>query len=220
MQIIRTILKLSGGTASVVDDYGKSLQAPEIKVGIAAVLELDLRTGDPESEDNPVLSPYPFGELSGSGAFYIAMDSDYDRETDPKMLRFDGISLTQTEDGKTLFRAPIPNTATPGILDAVDTAESIPVNVEFAGYEGDNPAQAVFAWSFPMTVRNRVYLGGNVPEDVAEDPEYLNTAQVKAEIQNQLEKALENIELEPVCLSSELKPAERPLNLLFSSAHR
>ena len=81
-------------------------------MGIAAVLELDLRTGDPESEDNPVLSPYPFGELSGSGAFYIAMDSDYDRETDPKMLRFDGISLTQTEDGKTLFRAPIPNTAT------------------------------------------------------------------------------------------------------------
>ena len=197
MQIIRTILKLSGGTASVVDEYGKNLQAPEIKVGIAAVLELDLRTGDPESEDNPVLSPYPFGELSGSGAFYIAMDSDYDRETDPKMLRFDGISLTQTEDGKTLFRAPIPNTATPGILDAVDTAESIPINVEFAGYEGDNPAQAVFAWSFPMTVRNRVYLGGNVPEDVAEDPEYLNTAQVKAEIQNQLEKALENIELEP-----------------------
>ena len=197
MQIIRTILKLSGGTASVVDDYGKNLQAPEIKVGIAAVLELDLRTGDPESEDNPVLSPYPFGELSGSGAFYIAMDSDYDRETDPKMLRFDGISLTQTEDGKTLFRAPIPNTATPGILDAVDTAESIPINVEFAGYEGDNPAQAVFAWSFPMTVRNRVYLGGNVPEDVAEDPEYLNTAQVKAEIQNQLEKALEDIELEP-----------------------
>lgn len=192
MQIIKAILKLDGGTATVVDDCGKPLKTLEIKVGIAATLELDLRSAEEDAETGKLI-PYPFAELSGATSYYIAMDLDFDQETEPKMLRFDGITLTQSEDGRTIFRAPIPNTATPGVLDAVKTSETVTVKVEFAGYGGDNPAQAVFAWSYQMAVRNRVYLGGNVPQDVTEDPAYLNTAQVKAEITKQIEDALKNI---------------------------
>lgn len=192
MQIIKAILKLDGGTATVVDDCGKPLKTLEIKVGIAATLELDLRSAEEDAETGKLI-PYPFAELSGATSYYIAMDLDFDQETEPKMLRFDGITLTQSEDGRTIFRAPIPNTATPGVLDAVKTSETVTVKVEFAGYGGDNPAQAVFAWSYQMAVRNRVYLGGNVPQDITEDPEYLNTAQVKAEIEKQIEDALKNV---------------------------
>lgn len=192
MQTIKLILRLDGGTATVTDEYGKTAVTPEIKVGIAAVLELDLRSNQIDDETG-ILEPYPFAELSWATSYYIAMDLDFDQETEPKMLRFDGITLTQSEDGRTIFRAPIPNTATPGVLDAVKTSETVMVKVEFAGYGGDNPAQAVFAWSYQMAVRNRVYLGGNVPQDVTEDPEYLNTAQVKAEIEKQIEDALKNV---------------------------
>ena len=50
MQTIKIILKLTGGTAAVVDEYGKGLAAPEIKVGIAAALELDLRSNQIDDE--------------------------------------------------------------------------------------------------------------------------------------------------------------------------
>ena len=179
MQTIKIILKLTGGTAAVVDEYGKGLAAPEIKVGIAAALELDLRSNQIDDETG-VLKPYPFEELSGADGFYLAMDSDYDQETDPKMLRFDGITLTQSEDGRTVFYAPIPNTATPGIMEAVGKGVTVTLNTEFAGYDGDSPAQAVFAWAFSMVVRNRVYLGDKVPDEVMEDPEYLTAAQIRA----------------------------------------
>ena len=179
MQTIKIILKLTGGTAAVVDEYGKGLAAPEIKVGIAAALELDLRSNQIDDETG-ILKPYPFEELSGADGFYLAMDSDYDQETDPKMLRFDGITLTQSEDGRTVFYAPIPNTATPGIMEAVGKGVTVTLNTEFAGYDGDSPAQAVFAWAFSMVVRNRVYLGDKVPDEVMEDPEYLTAAQIRA----------------------------------------
>ena len=179
MQTIKIILKLTGGTAAVVDEYGKGLAAPEIKVGIAAALELDLRSNQIDDETG-ILKPYPFEELSGADGFYLAMDSDYDQETDPKMLRFDGIMLTQSEDGRTVFYAPIPNTATPGIMEAVGKGVTVTLNTEFAGYDGDSPAQAVFAWAFSMVVRNRIYLGDKVPDEVMEDPEYLTAAQIKA----------------------------------------
>ncbi len=175
MQTIKIILKLTGGTAAVVDEYGKGLAAP----GIAAALELDLRSNQIDDETG-ILKPYPFEELSGADGFYLAMDSDYDQETDPKMLRFDGIMLTQSEDGRTVFYAPIPNTATPGIMEAVGKGVTVTLNTEFAGYDGDSPAQAVFAWAFSMVVRNRIYLGDKVPDEVMEDPEYLTAAQIKA----------------------------------------
>lgn len=86
MQIIKIILNIAGGAATVTDAWGGQAETPEIKIGMSAVLELDLRCENGTDAPDAELQPYPFEELEPARGFYIAIDSDYLQETDPKLL--------------------------------------------------------------------------------------------------------------------------------------
>ena len=179
MQIIRTILKLSGGDAEVSDEYGKKTTSPAVKIGIAAVLEADLRS-DKTDDVTGKLLPYDFDELSGADSFYFCLDGDWDHDTQPKLLKTSGISLYQDSDGKTIFRAELPQTATETLIDTVAKNKSVTLLSEFGGYKAaDGTASAIFAWSFSIALQNRLFLG-EVPAEVVNDPTYLTAAEVKA----------------------------------------
>ena len=179
MQTIKTILKLSGGKAEVANEYGDKLSSPEVKIGIAAVLEADLRS-DETDEDSGKLLSYPYDELSGADSFYLCLDGDWDHSTQPKLFKTSGISLYQDDDGRTIFRAELPQTATETLLEAVSTNKSVTLTAEFCGYTAeDGTAAAVFAWDFSIELKNRVFVG-EVPEEVENDPEYLTAAEVMA----------------------------------------
>ncbi|MBR2364288.1 MAG: hypothetical protein IKA79_03710 [Lentisphaeria bacterium] len=183
MQTIRSILRIAGGNSAITDIYGKTAPSPQIKIGIDYTLELDLRS-DETDEVTGQLLPYPFFELSGASAFYICMDADYDQETIPKLLSFTGITLSRTEDGRTLLTAVLPKTARTGLLAAVAKNASVSLGVEIAGYEaGENAANAIFSLDFSIQIQNRRYLGGlgaDVPDDVIQDSNYLTRAEVIA----------------------------------------
>lgn len=179
MQIIKTILKLSGGNANPSDEYGKKISPPEVKIGIAAIIEADLRCdlSDPVTGQ---LLPYPFDELSGADSFYFCLDGDWDHATQPKLLRTSGIFVSQSEDGRTILRAELPQTALPELLAAVEKKQSVTLTAEFCGYQAENgTASATFAWSFSLVLRNRVFLG-NPPAEVVNNPAYLTASEVMA----------------------------------------
>lgn len=186
MQILKNILMISGGNSSISDEYGSAVPAPEIKIGIAYEIDLDLRAANPNG-DNAILAPYPYQELSAASGFYLAIDGDWNHETTPKLFITSGISLYQDEEGHTHLHASLPNTAQPGILSAVATAKSISLLCEIGGYAASgSAADAVFAFDFSLTIRNRIYIGDEVPETVENDPEYLTAAQVRAVIADYL----------------------------------
>ncbi len=179
MQIIKSILKLSGD-AAVSDDYGEKSDYPEVKIGIAAALELDLRS-DSTHEDTGKVLPYSFEELSGADSFYLCLDGDWDHATQPKLFKTTGITLYQDDNGNTIFRAELPETATPTLLAAVAKSKSLTLTAEFCGYKAeDGVAKAVFAWDFSLVLKNRIFVGDEVPEEVSSDPEYLTAVQVMA----------------------------------------
>ncbi|MDD5729407.1 MAG: hypothetical protein PHV59_12675, partial [Victivallales bacterium] len=179
MQIIKTILKLSGD-AEVSSEYGDKISYPEVKIGIAAALELDLRS-DVVNNDSGKLLPYSFEELSGADSFYLCLDGDWDHATQPKLFKISGISLYQTEDGRTIFRAELPATATPTLLAAVAKNKSVTLTAEFCGYKAvDGVANAIFAWDFNIVLKNRVFVGDEVPDEVSSNPEYLTAVEVMA----------------------------------------
>lgn len=188
MQIIRTILKISNGVATVCDEWGNPVAAPEIVVGMSAIVELDLRSAGVADDEDAKLLPYPFDELESARGFYLALDSDYLQETDPKLLRNSGITLYRSEDGRTLFRAELPDTAVPSLVEALKNQPTVSMIAEFAGYAaGESEVHAEFVWSFSLNIRNRVYLGGNL-ESVRNDPQYLKTEEVIAFIAAEVAK--------------------------------
>lgn len=182
MQTIRKILRISGGESAFTDEYGKKSAAPMIKIGIAYHLEIDLRS-DIADEETGVLLPMPFEELSEATGFYLSIDSDWDHETDPKHFRTSDISIVQTEDGRTVLNASLPNTATPKLLEAVAKNKSVNLTCEVCGYSAENGStvDAVFAFDFEFALRNRQFIGDQIPtEDEAASSGWLNEAQVRA----------------------------------------
>ena len=180
MQILKNILMISGGSSSITDAYGSSMSAPEIKIGIAYTIDLDLRIANANG-DNSLLAPYPYSELSAATGFYLAIDGDWNHATTPKLFVTSGISLYQDTDGFTHLRAVLPNTAQQGILNAVASNKSVSLTCEIGGYAASgSAADAVFAFDFSLTIRNRVYIGEEVPEAVENDPEYLISSQIQA----------------------------------------
>jgi len=190
MQTLKNILMISGGSSSITDAYGSAKSTPEIKIGIAYAIDLDLRIANANS-DNSLLSPYPYSELSAATGFYLAIDGDWNHDTTPKLFITSGISLYQDADGFTHLRAELPNTAQQGILDAVAANKSVSLTCEIGGYAASgSAADAVFAFDFNLTIRNRVYIGEEVPVAVKNDPEYLTTSQVRAIIAEYLAAGL------------------------------
>ncbi len=182
MQVIRRIYKLDGGSAIHCDNRGKTLPPPSSKIGVATALELDLRRTPEAITDSEPLEPYPYEEIA-TGSYYFAMDGDYDQKTDPPLKRFTGIRAYQTDDEppRTILRVELPNTALPGLLEAVGTRGQITFKAEFGLFNVDEGADvAAGAWEFDYVICNRVWLPGETPDDVRNDPEYLNSAQIHA----------------------------------------
>ncbi|MDD3155342.1 MAG: hypothetical protein PHS41_10775 [Victivallaceae bacterium] len=174
MQKISSILMIAGGKASFTDSYGNSAAAPNLKIGISALLELDLRTGeiDPDSGE---LACYPYAQLATATSFYLAIDNDYDADTAPQLLRLSGITLTGGAGQPTRITAQLPNTATAGLRAAVDAEESVVLKAEIGGMsasgEGEEiVTETVFVFGFVLTLSNRVYFGEGVetPEPVTD----------------------------------------------------
>lgn len=181
MQTIKRILTLDGCSGEWTDEWGKVGEAPELVIGILARLRFDLRRR--ESAEEPV-APVDLNDYT-SDAYYIALDSDYLQSTDPKLLKTSGITVTQDENGSVYLDAEIPNTAVPGLLAAVSSNRNVTLHGEIGGYSAENGANcANFAIQFELKIRNRVYLGGEVPEEVENDPEYLTSTQVRALIES------------------------------------
>ena len=184
MQIIEKILMIDGPSAEIVDSWGKSGDALEVMVGVRSELVFDLRTTESDEESGELLSVNPAEYEADS--YYIAMDADYDQATIPKLLKTDGITLQTTENGRVRMALELPNTAVPALIDALNKAASISFHCEIGGLEAipgnddETVAVAGFAFQFELTVRNRVWLGGEVPPEVVGNPEYLTAAEVRA----------------------------------------
>lgn len=180
MQTLRKILTVNGGNSTITDEWGKTASNPEIKIGIAYAIDLDIRSSEEDKETGRLL-PYPFGELSTATGFYLCLDGDWNHATTPKLFISSGISVYQDAAGLTHFRAELPNTAKPALLEAVAKNKTVTLNCEICGYAANGTAaNAVFAFDFTLTLRNRIYIGDSVPQEVEDDPEYLTAAQVRA----------------------------------------
>lgn len=192
---VKSIIKISGGEASFVDTYGQAAAPPGITFGVITRLILDLR--DEDDRNGQELPPIPLAALADCDSYYIAIDNDWSQETVPKLTRTSGISVVE-EDGRTLLKAELPNTAAvPALAEAIEqaAAKSITLHCEVGGVKagvGD-----VFAYSFDLIIRNRVWLPDGSPEDLPSDPDYLNTAQVTAYINATVAEALEDIQGDP-----------------------
>lgn len=188
---VQAILKISGGEASFADIFGGPADLPGITLGVITRLILDMRAAGTQGDRE--LPSIPIEDLAGCDSYYIAIDNDWSQGTAPKMTRTSGISVVE-ENGLTLFKAELPNTAAiPGLAAAIEAAatKSITLHAEIGGTKagiGD-----VFAYSFSLVVRNRIWLPDGSPEDIPSDPDYLNTVQVTALINAAVAEALEDI---------------------------
>lgn len=191
MQKIKKILKITGGRAEWVDERGNDAEAPTIPLGANVALEIDVRQAVNDGlTDN--LPAYPIAELAAD-AYYFAMDGDYDHATDPKMIRLTGITVTAgalLPDGtaRTIITATVPNTNYTGLKTALLVAESLIMEGEIGG--NDSGAASTFVFAFPVIVRNRVWYPDDAPESVTEDPDYLNSVQVTAFINDAVATAV------------------------------
>ncbi|NLE06943.1 MAG: hypothetical protein GX638_19360, partial [Crenarchaeota archaeon] len=191
MQKIKKILKITGGRAEWIDERGNNADAPTIPLGANVALEIDVRQAinDGLTDDLPA---YPIAELAAD-AYYFALDGDYDHATDPKMLRLTGITVAAGDplpDGtaRTIITATVPNTNYAGLKAAVETSESLTLEGEIGG--NDSGAASTFVFAFPVIVRNRVWYPDDAPESVVNDPDYLNSVENLAYINDAVATAV------------------------------
>ena len=190
MQTITRILLLDGNNGRWTDDFGKTVSPPEIAVGVRLNLRLDLRIPERHPDTGKLLAPDPADVTSDS--FYFVLDSDFLQSTDPKLIAYDlALSSVEIEDEdrsgepittrRVYLDAVLPNTAVEPLLTALSSAQAITLNGEIGGYSSQNSiADCDFITQFSVVIRNRIYLGNIVPEEVTSDPEYLTAAQVRA----------------------------------------
>ena len=190
MQTITRILLLDGNNGRWVDDFGKSISPPEIAVGVRVNLRLDLRITERHPQTGKLLAPALADVTSDS--YYFVLDSDFLQNTDPKLIDCNlTVSETEVEDEDTegnpittsrvYLDAVLPNTAVQSLLTALASNQTITLFGEIGGYSAQNSiANCDFITQFSVIIRNRVYLGGIVPEEIQSDPEYLTRAEVLA----------------------------------------
>ena len=177
MQTIERILRIEGSGGSWATDWGETADTPEIAIGIRARLRFDLRQAITDDESGRLL-PVNAEEVR-CDCYYFVLDADHDQATSPKLIKTDGFTLTE-QDGRVYLDAEIPNTAVPGLLEAVKTNPNVTLHGEIGGYmAGNTPANSEFVLQFDLLIRNRVWLGGEVPPEVSGDPEYLTAEEIK-----------------------------------------
>lgn len=189
MQTVKNILRVAGGETSITDDYGKKVSSPAIKIGISYLLELDLRS-DATAEDTGVLLPLPYEQIAEAQSFYLCVDGDWDKGTTPILLSSSNIKVEQTEDGRTLLTAAMPNTLQEALIETVNKKKSVNLMCEIGGYKvtdaGNGTTETIFCFNFDLILQNRLYIGGDVPGDVTSDPEYLKRVEIIALIDEYL----------------------------------
>ena len=190
MQTITRILLLDGNNGRWTDDFAKSLSQPEVAVGVQLNFRFDLRIPERHPQTGKLLAPALADVTSDS--YYFVLDSDYLQSTDPKLIAYDvTVSEAEVEDEdkegnpittrRVYMDVSLPNTAVTSLLNALTSNASITLHGEIGGYSAQNSAaNCDFITQFSITIRNRVYLGGEVPEEVENDPEYLTRTEVLA----------------------------------------
>ncbi len=178
MKTITRILMVDGSAGTWIDDIGKKKVAPEIAVGTRVKLRFDLRQNVTDDATGMKL-PVDIDDIR-CDSYCLALDNDYDQETAPKLLKIGAFPLSR-ENGYVYLEAEIPDTAVPGLLEAVGKKEKVELKGELSGYSAEyGIAAASFAVRFSLVICNRVYLGNEVPDEVINDPAYLNAVQIYA----------------------------------------
>ncbi len=177
MQTIKRILKTNGSIGTWSNAYGQLVETPIITIGMRCRFEIAIYRDEIDESGN--LIPVAYEELQGV-SFYTALDNDYIQETDPKLINLSGCSLERDSvTGGAVFIAEVPNTAVHSLLSHINHDKQISLDMEIGGFdEGEDVASFVF--QMKLDVRNRIWLGNNPPEDVTDDPDYWNAAQIKA----------------------------------------
>ena len=172
------ILKCDHSGALLSDTYGgKIKQLPEFVVGSEVELFFDLRKAETSGNELP---PLDSSVITGCFSYFLAVDKDFDSATAPMFLKTADIEPVITEK-QTALKVYIGNTSADMLLRALGTAKSCELTCELAGLNENGTAR--FSWLFPISVRNRLFMGGkDVPDSIASDPEYLTSAEVKAVI--------------------------------------
>ena len=187
MQKIRSFLKISNGGVTLCDNFGSDVGVNiELMLGTGALMEFELH-GEPVGE-SAVLPDYPLENLDFA-AGYCAFDLKCTNSDDPPLLIVNGITLSRDSDGRTIFTVPVANNATDRIVEALGKESEIQLLCELGGFDRDG--MPLFAWQFPVTLRNRVYRG-NGNESIVDDPTYFTAVQVQA-IAAALEKKIEEL---------------------------
>ena len=185
MQTIKGTLRISADEQRWVDRLGVECTAPIIFIGARVRLEMDLR-GDNESDEGE-LPVYDIGQFDDVAGWYLALDGDFNQATSPIILRNSGIGV-ETVDGRTILSVVVPDTDSAAMRTALSTEREVSLTLEIGGLDGEGFVVACL--QVPLLVRNRVWLGGNVPSEVASDPEYLNAMQVNALVASAVAEAV------------------------------
>ncbi len=169
------VLQISPSGAKLCDEHGDSAGiALAFSLGQHLTLEFDLRGA--KSEDG-ILLPLETAELEQCPAFYFALGNVWNAASTPLLLRTSGITV-ETRNGKSILTVEIPDTGVASLVASLAGKSSAVFTCEIGGL--DENALAVFVWQFQVTVCNRIYLGGDLPESVSGDPAYLTAAEVRA----------------------------------------
>lgn len=178
MQKITAILKTGTSGAVISDEYGNARNKTlELVLGTAVELTLDLRCED-TSPENAELMPLDGNVFNSCHSFFFAVDNDFDHSTVPLFLKTGGIQTVTGTNG-TFIKVVIENTAVDSLIGVLGKNRSGDFTCELAGLDENGTAN--FSWLFPITFRNRIFMGSNaVPDSVLSDPAYMTSAEVKA----------------------------------------
>lgn len=171
---MKTILQITPSGARVADLYGDgAVRTPELILFSRTELLFDLRSS--EQDESGRLAPLVFDPASVL-EWYFAIDSSFDSDTPPKLLVTGGITV-DASDGGTVVKVSVPGSATSTLVEDMRGKQQQNYICEIGGFDSDGCA--VVTWQFEIAVKNRIY-PGNVPPEVASDPQYLTALQVKA----------------------------------------
>ncbi|MCQ2352143.1 MAG: hypothetical protein MJ033_01530 [Victivallaceae bacterium] len=171
------VLQISSSGAKLCDEHGDSAGiALAFSLGQHLTLEFDLR-GD--ETDDGILVPLDAAKLADCTGFYFALSNVWNAASAPLFLRTSGITV-ETRNGKTILSVELPDTGVTSLISALAGKASAAFTCEIGGLDAN--ALAVFVWQFQVTVCNRIYLGGDLPESISGDPAYLTAAEVRAMI--------------------------------------
>lgn len=223
MNTFKQIVRITPeGIAQLTDQRGHDSKLI-LTLGAAMQLEFDLR----EKMDyvSGILKPANLAKFAGCEVYYFALDSDFDGETLPKMIISSNAKVFKDDNGYTVMQVPIANTATEELMEAMKGKKYRRFMGEICGMNLEGVAK--FAYQFPVTVNNRVFLEGfefgmaidKELSDDSENPVANNVikaaldleAQIRNEADAELSDRIDAAEKLDTAINSRVYVAERTL---------